>query len=585
MTDRAVHTELDLAARVVELTRRLAGAHAEAEVVAAHSAEALTRFANSAIHQNVADATTTVRLRLHVDGRTAGGSTTVTDAEGLRSLVERTLAAARLSPPDASWPGLTPPTPLAPDAGFDEATAGAGPRDRAARVRDFVEAAGGLETAGYCRTTYASGGFANTLGQAVHGRVAEAAMDGIARLAGADGMSRRATSRLADLHGAELGARAAAKARAGATPAELPPGRYEVILEPTAVADLLDNLATFGFNGKSYAQHQSFAEPGTQQFDEAITLTDEPLGTILPFDAEGTPRATLTLVENGTTRAVSHDRTSAAETGTVSTGHGSAASRSWGPTAVNLRLAPAQPPAHDAGPTSAGASTPGPAHAAAGAGSSGPAHGTAGAGSSGPAHGTAGAGSSGPAHGTAGAGSSGPAHGTAGAGSSGPAHGTAGDGGPEAADRPASSPPGRPVAPTAAGPVVPTAASPVVPTAASPVVSSAAGPVVPSARRLVAGMRRGLLVTDLWYTRVLDQKSLVVTGLTRNGVWLVEDGEIVAAVGNLRFTQSYPQALGPGAVLGIGTEAISLPDRWSGVRYTAPALHLASWNFTGNASG
>ena len=49
---------------------------------------ALTRFANSFIHQNVAEATTTVRLRLHVDGRTAAGSTTVTDADGLRGLVE-----------------------------------------------------------------------------------------------------------------------------------------------------------------------------------------------------------------------------------------------------------------------------------------------------------------------------------------------------------------------------------------------------------------------------------------------------------------------------------------------------------------
>ena len=98
-------------------------------------------------------------------------------------------------------------------------------------------------------------------------------------------------------------------------------------------------------------------------------------------------------------------------------------------------------------------------------------------------------------------------------------------------------------------------------------------------------MRRGLLITDFWYTRVLDQRSLVITGLTRNGVWLVEDGEVTAAVGNMRFTQSYPQALGPGAVLGLGAEAISLPDRWSGVRYTAPALHLKSWNLTGNASG
>jgi predicted Zn-dependent protease len=111
------------------------------------------------------------------------------------------------------------------------------------------------------------------------------------------------------------------------------------------------------------------------------------------------------------------------------------------------------------------------------------------------------------------------------------------------------------------------------------------GPTTESARPLVAGLERGLLITDFWYTRVLDQKSLVITGLTRNGVWLVEDGEVTAAVSNMRFTQSYPQALGPGAVHGVGAESVSLPDRWSGVRFGAPALRLASWNLTGNASG
>lgn len=455
--------ESDIAGRVVELTRRLAGAGAEAEVLAGHSAEALTRFANSAIHQNVADATTTVRLRLHLDGRTASGSTTVTDADGLRSLVERTIAASRLSPPDTAWSGLTPPTGLRPPAEFDEATAAATPKERAERVRDFVQAAGGLETAGFCRTSYTSGGFANTAGHSAQGRAAEAAMDGIARLDGADGMSRRASGRIADLDGAALGTRAAAKARAGGRPIELPPGRYEVVLEPTAVADILDNLATFGFNGKAFAQQQSFAELGAQQFDEAITIVDRPLGATLPFDLEGTPRDALALVRAGTTTAVSHDRTSAADVGAASTGHASETSRSWGPIASNLSLAPGR----DAGAA------------------------------------------------------------------------------PEPGD----------------------------------------GPTAASARALVARMRRGLLITDFWYTRVLDQRSLVITGLTRNGVWLVEDGEVTAAVGNMRFTQSYPQALGPGTVLALGAEAVSLPDRWSGVRYTAPALHLKSWNITGNASG
>ena len=477
--------ELELAARVIELVRAAAGPAAQAEVMVQHDAEALTRFANSAIHQNVADATTTVRLRLHLDGRTAGGSTTITDAGGLRDLLDRVLAAARHSPVDPAWTGLTPPTPLhhsagyhgsgdrsGLDFGFDEATARATPAERAARVRDFVQAAGGLETAGFCRTTYTSAAFANTAGQAAEGRTAEAAMDGIARLNGSDGVARLAGGRLADLDGALLGARAAAKARAGERPIELPPGRYEVVLEPEAVADLLGNLAMFGFNGKSFAQKQSFAELGEEQFDPSVTIVDDPLGSRgepapgLPFDVEGTPRESLVLVRDGVTRAVTHDRASAAEAGTVSTGHASESSRTWGPIATHMRLEASQ-------------ATPEPTAPSAGAG----------------------------------------------------------------------------------------------------------GPTAESARPLVARMERGLLITDFWYTRVLDPKSLVITGLTRNGVWLVENGEVTAAVSNMRFTQSYPQALGVGMVHGIGTESILLPDRWSGVRFAAPALHLASWNLTGNASG
>jgi predicted Zn-dependent protease len=102
---------------------------------------------------------------------------------------------------------------------------------------------------------------------------------------------------------------------------------------------------------------------------------------------------------------------------------------------------------------------------------------------------------------------------------------------------------------------------------------------------LVAQVGRGLLVTDNWYTRVLDPKTLVMTGLTRNGLWLIEDGRVTRPVQNLRFTQSYPRALGPGAVLGVGAAASGLPADRLGTAYRAPALRLASWNYTGNAAG
>jgi predicted Zn-dependent protease len=101
---------------------------------------------------------------------------------------------------------------------------------------------------------------------------------------------------------------------------------------------------------------------------------------------------------------------------------------------------------------------------------------------------------------------------------------------------------------------------------------------------LVARMERGVLVTDFWYTRILDPRTQVVTGLTRNGVWLVEDGRVVRPVTNFRFTQSFIDALGPGNVMGISDERSLLLAGWDSI-YVVPSLHLASWNFTGGAKG
>ncbi|HVF73973.1 MAG TPA: TldD/PmbA family protein [Acidimicrobiales bacterium] len=101
-----------------------------------------------------------------------------------------------------------------------------------------------------------------------------------------------------------------------------------------------------------------------------------------------------------------------------------------------------------------------------------------------------------------------------------------------------------------------------------------------SAADLVAGMERGLIVTELNYTRVLDPKTLVVTGLTRNGTFLVEHGRVVGAVANMRFTQSFVDALGPGQVRGIGNDGILV----NGATWV-PSIHLASWSFTGGARG
>jgi len=75
-----------------------------------------------------------------------------------------------------------------------------------------------------------------------------------------------------------------------------------------------------------------------------------------------------------------------------------------------------------------------------------------------------------------------------------------------------------------------------------------------------------------------------VTGLTRNGVWLVEDGRVVRPLRNFRFTQSYAEALAPGAVRAVGSDLALFPEGHDAAMLV-PSLHLASWNFTGGAKG
>jgi predicted Zn-dependent protease len=102
---------------------------------------------------------------------------------------------------------------------------------------------------------------------------------------------------------------------------------------------------------------------------------------------------------------------------------------------------------------------------------------------------------------------------------------------------------------------------------------------------LVAGMERGLLVTAFNYCRVLDPMTMVITGLTRNGTFLVEDGKVVRPVGNLRFTQSFVAGLAPGQVLGVGNDGRHAEGEFGPGMVWAPSLRLASWNISGTARG
>jgi predicted Zn-dependent protease len=98
--------------------------------------------------------------------------------------------------------------------------------------------------------------------------------------------------------------------------------------------------------------------------------------------------------------------------------------------------------------------------------------------------------------------------------------------------------------------------------------------------RLVAGMERGLLLTCLWYIREVDPQTLLLTGLTRDGVYLVEGGEVTGAVNNFRFNESPVDLLT--RITAAGQPVITLPREWSDYfsRAKMPPLRVADFNMS-----
>jgi predicted Zn-dependent protease len=102
---------------------------------------------------------------------------------------------------------------------------------------------------------------------------------------------------------------------------------------------------------------------------------------------------------------------------------------------------------------------------------------------------------------------------------------------------------------------------------------------------LIGGVERGLYVSTFNYVRILDPRTTVATGLTRNGTFLIENGEITSAVSDMRFTQSFAAAVGPGRVLGLGIDARFADSEFGPAIAHVPTARLAGWRFTGGAAG
>jgi predicted Zn-dependent protease len=455
------------AAEIFDRIRHFSSAD-EVEAIFTGSRFALTRFANNTIHKNVEELNSIISVRTDFGGQTARATANQFDDESLRRAVAASESLARVQVPD---PDLMP-MPTANEANctidvarnvadvsrFFDQTEAITPGDRAEVVKGIVSVADKykLTTAGIYSSSECEEGIFNSRGLANWHRQTLAEVS-ITMLAGdSSGWQKANSPDVSQLNPLRLAEAAAQKAVDSAHPREIKAGKYTVILEPSAVLDVLGSMF-WDFSAVAILDQRSFLNDriGTQLFGENIQVSDDfghPLQAGSPFDGEGMLRRRLPLIQNGVVKQVVYAR---------------ATSEKMKKSEYAAKVGPVEPTGH-------GFPLPN-----------------------------------------------------------------------EVGEMPMNIVFGNPANPQ-------------------------------SIAEMIASTERGVFVTRLWYIREVDPYEKIVTGMTRDGTFLVENGKIQCGLRNFRFNQSLIAMLS-------NVEAMGVPVRASGEEsfdMVVPAMKVKEFNFT-----
>lgn len=456
----------DRASDIFDRIRKLSSAD-EVEVLFSSGKSALTRFANNTIHQNVAEENSSISVRSVFDGRTARATTNKTDDESLCRVVASSESLAKVQHPDSDLLPVPDAREAASSAGngADQipsrhfaSTAAVTPELRAEGVKKIVDIAQQhkLTTAGIFSSSESVEGIFNSRG--LTDWHAQTAADVSVTMLATDssGWQKANSPDVANLDPSQLAQIAAQKALESRHPREIAAGKYTVILEPSAVLDIV-GFMFWDFAGMAILDQRSFLTDriGTRLFGSNISIWDDvthPLQSGAPFDGEGMRRQRVLLVENGVVQRVVYARSTAERMkrseykdkgGPIAaTGHGFALPNEIGEMPLNIVFAR----------------------------------------------------------------------------------------------------PGNPQ----------------------------------TVEQMIASTERGVLVTRLWYIREVEPYEKMLTGMTRDGTFYVENGRVQGGVRNFRFNESLIHMLS-------NVEAMSVPVRSSGEEsfdMVAPAMKVREFNFT-----
>jgi len=321
----------------------------QTEVVVNATDSALTRFANSTIHQNVAETDATVRIRAVIGTQIGVATSNNLDDEALAKTLENALAIARRQPPNPDFKTLPEPQPIFQVTAFSEATAGCTPEQRArgAGAICLLARRAGVVASGALTTAVLELAVANSLGTFAYFPTTYADINTVIMSDSSAGYAAALALDVNEMDFEAIGREAADKALRSQNPRSLEPGEYPVILEPYAVQDFVQMMSYTGFGSVALQEGRSFmtGKIGQRIVDPRVCIWDDgldPRGIPLPFDFEGVPKQRVDLIDQGVARGTVYDSYSAAKEGRASTGHALPAPNSMGPLPLNVFFAPGQ---------------------------------------------------------------------------------------------------------------------------------------------------------------------------------------------------------------------------------------------------
>ena len=326
--------------------RAAEGDEAEAVVLAERSG--LARFAGSEVHQPTLIENVVVHLLVARDGRLGMASTNRVDDDALRDLAARAADAAASASGTSEFPGFAAPAQVPSVGGYDEETASLAPEDQARLAAAAIAAADGYGVYGFFTSGRTELAVAASTGVTVEQPMTDATALVLAATDGRSGYAEQTAWAAGEIDPVAVAEEAIAKADRTRGATEIAPGHYRALLEPYAIADLLEYFAYDSFGALGLLEERSYLSGrlGEQLFDPKVSIADDPLdpgGLPKAFDFEGTPKQRVALVEEGLARGVVWDRATAARAadGAESTGHApQPALRDYGPQAVSLSVSP-----------------------------------------------------------------------------------------------------------------------------------------------------------------------------------------------------------------------------------------------------